>query len=147
MADENIARMKLAIVFQFTYPGIPYIYYGDEVGMIGGFDPDCRRCMIWDENNQNKDIYNFYKKLILIRKDIEELRYGDIKTLYAKDSVIAFERRYSHKITTIVINNSDRSLKVPSQYFKNKEEILGMSSYQLDDKYAILESNSAYILK
>lgn len=59
--SEDIRRMKLAAAFQFTYIGVPYIYYGDEVGMAGDNDPECRRCMIWDEDKQNKDMLSLYK--------------------------------------------------------------------------------------
>ena len=46
--DES-ATPRLALLFQMTYPGIPMLYYGDEIGMQGGADPDCRRPMIWEE--------------------------------------------------------------------------------------------------
>ena len=58
----NKELFKLAVLFQMTYIGVPCIYYGDEVGMEGLDDPDCRRTMIWDENSQDRDILNFYKK-------------------------------------------------------------------------------------
>src|SRR5438445_754415 len=46
-------RMKLATVIQFTFAGTPCIYYGDEVGLDGGQDPGCRKCMEWDEAKQD----------------------------------------------------------------------------------------------
>lgn len=147
MADGNVLRMKLAIAFQFTYTGIPYIYYGDEVGMTGGYDPDCRMCMVWDDDKQNKEIYNFYKKLISIRKENEELRYGNYKTLCAEGSIICFERKYMDNSIVVVINNSDKSAKISIHDIIGKRDILGMNEYQLKKDYAVIEPNSAYILK
>jgi len=46
---EDVSRMKLALLFQFTYVGAPSIYYGDEIGLTGDKDPDCRRAFPWDE--------------------------------------------------------------------------------------------------
>jgi len=45
----DLRKIMLAVIFQFTYPGMPAIYYGDERGMVGGLDPDCRRTMDWGE--------------------------------------------------------------------------------------------------
>ncbi|MFA6457748.1 MAG: glycoside hydrolase family 13 protein, partial [Bacteroidota bacterium] len=53
LCKGEVWRMKLAVLFQMTYLGAPMIYYGDEIGMEGGKDPDCRRCMIWDESHWN----------------------------------------------------------------------------------------------
>jgi cyclomaltodextrinase / maltogenic alpha-amylase / neopullulanase len=53
LADANESAIIGALLFQFLYPGIPMLYYGDEVGMEGGPDPDCRRGMIWEEARQN----------------------------------------------------------------------------------------------
>lgn len=58
-------RLKLAIAFQFTYIGTPYIYYGDEIGLDGGHDPYCRRCMIWDEGGYGPDFESCQKPDIL----------------------------------------------------------------------------------
>ena len=66
-------RMKLAIAIQMLSPGSPFIYYGDEYGMDGGKDPDCRRGMLWDENRQDKDMYAWYRELIRVRKACPEL--------------------------------------------------------------------------
>ena len=62
--DDNKDRMKLAALFQFTYMGTPCIYYGDEVGLDGGPDPDCRKCMEWRPEHQDQDLFDFYRKLI-----------------------------------------------------------------------------------
>ena len=89
--NDDLESMKLAVAFQFTYLGVPYIYYGDEIGMNGGDDPFNRRCMIWDEKDQNSDMFEYFKKMIKIRKENKELIYGDYKELYCKDNVIIFE--------------------------------------------------------
>ncbi|MFB9326890.1 alpha-glycosidase [Paenibacillus aurantiacus] len=90
--DER--RMKLAALFQLTYPGTPCIYYGDEVGMTGGHDPDCRKCMVWDEADQNGELLRFYRTLIALRKDHQSLRSMDIRFLHAeaRDAAIVYER-------------------------------------------------------
>jgi glycosidase len=108
-AGEKFERLKLAAAFQYTYIGMPYIYYGDEVGMVGGNDPDCRRCMIWEEERQNRDLFNFYKNLNRIRKENKALVYGDFKTLYKEENAIAFKRIYEDDSILVILNNSDEA--------------------------------------
>ena len=66
VSDKDKVRQVLA--FMFMLIGSPCIYYGTEIGMSGGPDPDCRRCMIWDEHQQDLKMFGFMKKLINIRK-------------------------------------------------------------------------------
>lgn len=61
-------KLKLMAALQLLLPGMPFIYYGDEVGLTGGRDPDCRRGMLWDEQRQDKDLFAHYRRLIAIRK-------------------------------------------------------------------------------
>lgn len=69
--NKELQRQTLA--FMFTQPGAPCVYYGTEVGLDGGFDPGCRKCMIWDEEKQDHEMFAFMQKLIKLRKD-----YADI---------------------------------------------------------------------
>ena len=63
----------------FMLIGSPCIYYGTEIGMTGGPDPDCRRCMIWDKSQQDLRMFNFMKDLIAIRKKYSKvLNYSNI---------------------------------------------------------------------
>jgi glycosidase len=62
-------KQKLASAIQLLFPGMPMLYYGDEFGMMGAHDPDCRRGMVWDEKYQDKDMFEWYKNLIQIRKE------------------------------------------------------------------------------
>jgi glycosidase len=52
----------------FLLPGSPCVYYGDETGMTGGPEPDCRRPMIWDESKQDRELLGFFRDLISFRK-------------------------------------------------------------------------------
>lgn len=127
--EKNI--FKLMLIFQMTYVGAPYIYYGDEVGMWGANDPCCRKPMIWSENiyddesltpSQNKklktdkvetdlEIFNHYKKLISIRNKNEVLQTGRFETILVDDKkdVIVF-RRYNDKNEIIVVLNRSSEL-------------------------------------
>ncbi len=104
---------KVIIAFQFTYIGAPYIYYGDEVGMWGADDPDCRKPMIWEEFDYDDekyhpfdldrpvnevkvdhDLLNHYRKMAGLREKYECLRNGDYETLLTDDQnmLYAFKR-------------------------------------------------------
>ena len=72
--DPDIFYQQLAVLF--TLPGSPCIYYGTEIAMEGGFDPDCRRCMPWDEigTAENQEKIGLMKQLIRIRQTEETCR-------------------------------------------------------------------------
>ena len=68
----DIALMKLAATLLFTRPGVPCIYYGDEIGLQGGPDPDCRRCFEWDRRLWDDDLYAHYRALAALRRQRAE---------------------------------------------------------------------------
>jgi glycosidase len=111
-AGEDKGRLRLAAAFQFMYIGVPYIYYGDEIGMSGGKDPLCRGCMVWDEDKQDMDLLMFFRRLIAIRKENPELIKGDLKMEFAKDGLVAFSRRSKDERILAVFNNSDQKKKL-----------------------------------
>ena len=116
-ADGNIAKLKLAVLFQMTFVGAPHIFYGDEIAMPGGHDPDNRRPFNWKFENDKVavELRDWYKKLIAIRKKSISLRRGNYKLISAKDNVIVYKRILDEEGLIIIINNNskDRKLDFP----------------------------------
>ena len=112
---HDAAQRRLAVIAQFTLPGVPFVYYGEEIGMDGGHDPDCRRPMIWDENRWDRETLGFYKKIIEVRQTHAALRRGKLTVLGQKLDVDALVfLRHTDKINEtalVAINNSTQPLR------------------------------------
>lgn len=106
ICDNDTNKMKLAALFQLTYPGTPCIYYGDEVGINGGGDPDCRKCMEWEPEQQNQDMLRFYQESIALRHKHEALRGTDISFTYTgtDNGLIVYERTSGSERLLIALN-------------------------------------------
>ena len=117
LAGGDVSALKLAILFQMTYPGAPCIYYGDEIGLEGGRDPDCRRAFPWDEARWDHDLLAFFRRAITLRHEHVALRRGRYLHLHADDQhgVYAFGRQEEGETLVVVLNNSPTSyhLDVP----------------------------------
>ncbi|CAI6029471.1 alpha-glycosidase [Cohnella sp. JJ-181] len=109
MMGGDKRRLKLAIVFLLTYIGTPCIFYGDEVGLVGEGDPDCRKCMEWDPDRQDRELFDFYRLLIDLRKSHQVLRSGRFRFLKAEagDNAVVYERIDEREHFTIWMNNSE----------------------------------------
>ena len=95
MAGENKDVAKMTLAFTFMQHGSPCIYYGTEIGMTGANDPDCRRCMVWEKENQDLDFLEFTKQLVALRRAEQLiLSYGTLtfETLNNEDSYVEFTR-------------------------------------------------------
>jgi alpha-glucosidase len=103
---HDTALRKLAVVAQFTLPGVPFVYYGEEIGMDGGHDPDCRRPMIWDESRWDKDTRAFYKRIIEIRQSHAALRRGALTVLEADTLVFLRHTGTINETAVVAINAS-----------------------------------------
>jgi len=91
--DEKLR--KLALILQFTLPGSPLVYYGEELGMEGGDDPENRGPMHWDAVGKQNETYQFYQHLISLRLKYDSLCIGEYSSLYS-ESLIAFIRKTKH---------------------------------------------------
>lgn len=100
--------LRLAMLFLFTYPGAPCIYYGDEIGMDGRHDPDCRRTFPWDERRWDHELRNYTKECIALRKAHPALRRGCYHRLFAAHGVYAFGRRLDEQALIVVFNADER---------------------------------------
>lgn len=101
-------KMKLAIILQMTYVGSPAIYYGDEVGLTGGNDPDDRRTFNWDSSTWNQTLLSLYKTMIGIRKRVSALNDGSFKTLLVDDANKLYSYgRWDMSTWAIVVLNND----------------------------------------
>lgn len=85
ICSNDSTLVKLPYLFMFSLPGAPSIYYGGEIGLSGKHDPDNRRCMIWEEKNQNKEIQYHIKKLIELRQNFPAFKYHTLKWIETND--------------------------------------------------------------
>ncbi len=112
-AGLDLNSLKLALTFIFTYPGAPCIFYGDEIGLYGRHDPECRQPFPWDESKWDHSLRDFVKELIALRKAHPALRgVGSYKRIYAADSVYAFKRESESEKILVVLNAAEVAHKV-----------------------------------
>lgn len=112
---ERVAQLHAINMF---IPGIPVIYYGDEIGFPGGDDPDNRRDMIFQNLNDNQlFLRNLVKKCTHFRRDRMELLYGTTEIVFANDNQIILKRTYANKESILVINKSDKAYSIDNKIF------------------------------
>ncbi len=116
LSDEALEsaqqRLFVASFLQFTLPGAPSIYYGDEVGMEGFADPFNRRTFPWGKEDQR--LLAHYRKLGMLRNNCEALRLGDIQFFQASGCNLGFTRSYQGKQIAVFINRSDAPWEIPA---------------------------------
>lgn len=135
---EEIQKQKLCAGIQMTMPGAPMIYYGDEAGMWGGDDPDCRKPMVWQDMTYetetthpfglkrepdpvkfDQDLFDWYKKLISIRKSDDLFSLGDLKFFNSGNfNILIFSRKLGDEEAIVIVNSSDQSIQLD---FSNPE--------------------------
>ncbi len=104
LLGKDVARLPLAVVWLFCWPGVPCIYYGDEVGVDGNNDPFCRKPFPWDPALQDENLLALYKRMTTLRKGHQALRYGGCQVIYAEDNVVVFVRVYKQQRVLVAIN-------------------------------------------
>jgi len=103
-AGGDESALRLAYLFLFTFIGAPCIYYGDEVGLDGGPDPECRKSFPWDESRWNQGLHAYMKDLIHLRNAHPALRRGSYKRIFSDNDALAFIRQYMGETYLVVIN-------------------------------------------
>ncbi len=115
LCKGDLERVKLFFLLAFTLPGVPHIYYGDEIGLDGGKDPDCRRAFPWDPSDWQQGLRQEVKVLIALRQANPALRRGRFEPLAADDELgaLAFLRRVAGQGVLVAVNASTNAVEWP----------------------------------
>ena len=106
--QSSYKKLQLHLAYILSIPGVPVIYYGDEIGMTGAADPDNRRMMRFDDeiNSYEKETLNEISKLIHLRKKHSALRHGDFYTLIANEHCYGYIRSDMNERVLVILNKS-----------------------------------------
>lgn len=117
IARNDKAALRMMYLFQMTTPGAPNIYYGDEIGMLGGHDPFCRGAFPWHAHDawdsSLRSIIQFY---IDLRKTYPSLRRGNFQVLFANECTVVYQRRYQNETAVVAFNagHKEETIKAPT---------------------------------
>jgi glycosidase len=100
----DIQRLRIALILLFTQPGAPLVYYGDEVGMLGENDPDCRRPMAWEPARQNRTVQEIFRILIRARKEHPAMRRANPEIRFAFNGVLAYRLAAGEDEAFVMVN-------------------------------------------
>nr|WP_269748150.1 alpha-amylase family glycosyl hydrolase [Enterovibrio coralii] len=106
MANGDETILKSALMFLFCWVGVPCIYYGTEVAMEGGHDPDNRRTFPWEQLDNRADMVAFINTLTTLRLESNALQSGSLQWLYTKGDVLAFARVLGDEVVMCAVNRS-----------------------------------------
>ena len=132
----NLARrrLKLASTLQYTLPGVPCVYYGDEAGMQGGADPFNRRCYPWGK--EDAELLDWYEKLSEIRQRYSCFKDGKYELVEARAGLFAFTRGQNDDRVLIAVNTTENDKNIEARGFdfdilENKHsDILTVKAYK-----------------
>lgn len=100
-------KLLAAIAIETCFVGAPCIYYGTELCLEGGYDPDCRRTFDWDESNWDRDFLGVMKKILALKQE-NTLQYGDIK-ISAQGEIFAMQRSCGKDVLVLYHNHADKA--------------------------------------
>ena len=121
---KGVALLKVAAVLQYTLPGIPSLYYGDEAGMQGYGDPFCRAGYPW--GREDTELLKFYKKLGKIRRKSNVFASGEFIPVYANFGEIVYIRKSANSEVLVAVSRWHEATKVEiPERFKNAKVIFG----------------------
>mgnify|MGYP005841521497 CR=1 FL=1 len=110
---EDKSALRLSVLFQMTMPGAPCIYYGDEIGLSSGDDPDCRQAFPWEaEGRWDHELLAFYRRATALRQRYPVLRTGAFRQLHAVGKIYAFHRQLGEQQAVVIFNTGGRSRRV-----------------------------------
>ncbi len=114
MVGGDTASLRLATLIQMTMPGAPSIYYGDEIGMSGEQDPDCRGAFPWhDEAAWDRELLAFVSGAVALRNDHPVLRRGTYRSVAAAGPLAAYLRSDADEAIIVAINTGDVAARLP----------------------------------
>ncbi len=141
--EKAKALLKCATVLQYTLPGFPSIYYGDEAGVQGGGDPFNRSFFPW--GSEDREITEWYRKLGKVRNSLKCLKDGVFKPYSAMLSCVAYMRECENEKIMVIANRNYHEIDyyLPDE-FRYKEELI--YNAQVTD-FVKIPANSAVIIK
>lgn len=119
-----VSMLKIAAVIQFTLPGVPSIYYGDEAGLQGYGDPFCRATYPW--GSENIELVEFYRSLGKTRRECKAFKFGFFTSIYAEGRAFAFMREGDGESAFIAVNAGDKDTEFTlPEDFTDKFSVFG----------------------
>ena len=113
--DEGYAKMRLLMSYLMSVPGIPCVYYGDEIADVGGNDPDNRRMMRFDDlNPEERTTKEWTSAWARLRTSRMSLLFGNTAFDILEDDVLHIERTYLDEVTHVVLNRNDKPVAIPN---------------------------------
>jgi glycosidase len=115
--EGNKDRVKLIYTILFTFMGSPCLYYGDEIGLSGEMDPGCRKCMEWDENKQDRELFSHIQQLIKLRREQKLLaNEGQFEFIHTDSDLVAYQKYNDSKTIVVLANPSAESTEFTLPY-------------------------------
>jgi glycosidase len=116
--ESSYEKVKLYLTYLMTIPGVPTLYYGDEIGMSGAADPDNRRMMRFDDelNHLEKKMLSDVSKIIKLRRKHSALRYGDFQTLFANENCFVYLRSDMNERILVALNKSEQAQNITVEF-------------------------------
>ncbi|BCB03007.1 alpha-amylase family glycosyl hydrolase [Bacillus sp. KH172YL63] len=118
-------RWKLALTYMYATPGIPIVYYGSEIAVDGGDDPDNRRFMNF---RADEELIDYISRIGELRQEYPALTRGDIEPLYEKDGMGLFKRTYKDQTIVVAINNTSetQTVQLTKKELDENKELKGL---------------------